>query len=210
MTKIWNLPVVQMISLGDYEDSRDVSVIYSGNAWSVVRDQLHLNVVQEIEVTEATIQNWDEIIPTIRSDLVVSVGGGLPADAGKYFSLKTGLDMVCIPTALSVDAFFTWASGIRRDGCVYYIETKVPDLLILDMDVIATAPAYIRAAGITDVMSIATGSWDWMFAHEQNENPLGMEYIPWVFDTAQSILNGVLDCAEAAGRGEYRWVEKPL
>jgi glycerol-1-phosphate dehydrogenase [NAD(P)+] len=29
-----------------------------------------------------------------------------------------------------------------------------------------------------------------------------MEFIPWVYDNAQSILNGVLDCAEAAGRGD--------
>ena len=191
-----------MIPLSDYKDPRDVSIIYSGKAWSVIRDQLHLAVVQEIEVTEATVQNWDKIVPNIKSELVVSVGGGLPADAGKYFSQKTGLQMVCIPTALSVDAFFTWASGIRRDGCVAYIETKVPDLLLLDLDVIAAAPENIRAAGITDVMSIATGSWDWLFAHEQDKNPPGMEYIPWVYDTAQSILNGVLDCAEAAGRGE--------
>jgi glycerol-1-phosphate dehydrogenase [NAD(P)+] len=86
---------------------------------------------------------------------------------------------------------------------VYYIETKVPERLILDFDIIAKAPAAIRAAGITDVMSIATGSWDWKFAHERRKNPAGMEFIPWVYDNAQSILSGVLDCAEAAGRGDH-------
>ena len=29
-----------------------------------------------------------------------------------------------------------------------------------------------------------------------------MEFIPWVYDNAQSILNGVLDCAGAAGHGD--------
>ncbi|MBM4426211.1 MAG: sn-glycerol-1-phosphate dehydrogenase, partial [Chloroflexi bacterium] len=84
-----------------------------------------------------------------------------------------------------------------------YIETKVPERLILDFETIAKAPAFIRAAGITDVMSIATGAWDWKFAHEQGKNPTGMEFIPWVYDNAQSILSGVLDCAEAAGRGDH-------
>jgi glycerol-1-phosphate dehydrogenase [NAD(P)+] len=51
-------------------------------------------------------------------------------------------------------------------------------------------------------MSIATGAWDWKFAHERHRNPPGMEFIPWVYDNAQSILSGVLDCAEAAGRGD--------
>ena len=107
-----------------------------------------------------------------------------------------------IPTALSVDAFITAASGIRRDGCVYYIETKPPEDLILDLDVIAAGPESIRAAGITDVMSIATGSWDWKFAHERGKNPPGMEFIPWVYENARVILGAVLDCAEAAGAGD--------
>jgi glycerol-1-phosphate dehydrogenase [NAD(P)+] len=101
-----------------------------------------------------------------------------------------------------VDAFITAASGIRREGSVYYIETKPPENLALDLEVIAAAPETIRAAGITDVMSIATGSWDWKFAHERGINPPGMEFIPWAYDNAQSILAGVLDCAEAAGRGD--------
>jgi glycerol-1-phosphate dehydrogenase [NAD(P)+] len=134
--------------------------------------------------------------------VVYSVGGGLTADAAKYFAVKFGLPLVVIPTALSVDAFITAASGIRRDGCVYYTETKPPENLILDLEVIATAPLAIRAAGVTDVMSISTGCWDWKFAHERGKNPPGMEFIPWVYDNAQSILKGVLDCAEAAGRGD--------
>ncbi len=76
-----------------------------------------------------------------------SVGGGLTADAAKYFAVKTGLPLVVIPTALSVDAFITAISGIRRDGCVYYVETKPPENLILNLDVIAAAPAVIRGAG---------------------------------------------------------------
>jgi len=126
----------------------------------------------------------------------------MTADAAKYMAARLDLPLTVVPTALSVDAFLTSASGIRRDGCVYYIETRVPDTLILDLDIIAKAPAHISAAGITDVMSIATGCWDWKFAHEKGKNPPGMEFLPWVYENAQSILHGVLDCAEAAGRSD--------
>ena len=203
----------------DIEEKRNVLLVTSGPAWNAVKDSLKgLNVVEKIEVTQATTEYWDNRKSSIenrKSEVVYAVGGGLTADAAKYFAVKLNLPLVVLPTALSVDAFITWASGIRqspplpsgeglgaRDGCVYYIETKSPENLILDLDVIANAPASIRAAGITDVMSIATGSWDWKFAHEQNKNPQGMEFIPWVYDNAQSILSGVLDCAEAAGRGD--------
>ncbi|NWG34214.1 MAG: iron-containing alcohol dehydrogenase [Chloroflexi bacterium] len=226
MNKIPNLPFVQMMPFSEIEEKRNVLLVTSAPAWNAVKENLKgLNVVSKIEVTEATTEHWDSLLAADNgrrtvvggqpSAVVYSVGGGLTADAAKYLAAKLGLPLVVLPTALSVDAFLTSASGIRqspplplgeglrvRDSCVYYIQTKTPEHLILDLDTIAKAPAALRAAGITDVMSIATGCWDWKFAYEQGKNPAGMEFIPWVYDNAQSILSGVLDCAEAAGRGD--------
>ena len=202
MKRLWNLPKVDLMPLTEINEKRPVALVYSGPAWQAVENRLHLPVAWKREVFEASIENWDHLMEGFHGEVVYSVGGGLTADAAKYFAAKIGLPLVVIPTALSVDAFITAASGIRRNGCVYYVETKTPENLILDLDVIAAAPAAIRAAGVTDVMSIATGSWDWKFAHERRRNPAGMEFIPWVYDNAQSILRGVTDCAEAAGRGD--------
>lgn len=206
MNKIWNLPVVHLTPFSEVEEKRPALLVTSMPAWNAVKNQLKgLNIVETIEVTEATTEHWDNLeskIANRKSEIVYAVGSGLVADAAKYFAVKLGSALTVLPTALSVDAFITAASGIRRDGCVYYIETKPPETLILDLEVVGKGPPSIRAAGITDVMSIATGSWDWKFAHKQGKNPAGMEFIPWVYDNAQSILNGVLDCAEAAGRGD--------
>lgn len=205
MKKIWNLPQVELMSFSEIEEKRPVLLVTSSPAWDAVKSNLHLNIAAQVEVIEATTKHWDAIPSNVlnrESEVVYAVGGGLAADAAKYMAVKLSQPLVILPTALSVDAFITAASGIRRDGCVFYIETKPPDTLILDLDVISAAPAWIRAAGITDVMSIATGCWDWQFAHQQGRNPVGMEFIPWVYDNAQSILSGVLDCAEAAGRGD--------
>ncbi len=206
MKKIPNLPTVHLMPFSEIDEKRPVLLVTSGPAWNAVKESLRgLNIVETIEVTEATTEYWDNRQSKIENrkfEVVYAVGGGLTADAAKYLAVKFNLPLVVLPTALSVDAFITWASGIRKDGCVYYIETKSPENLILDLDIIAKAPVAIRAAGITDVMSIATGAWDWKFAHAQNKNPQGMEFIPWVYDNAQSILSGVLDCAEAAGRGD--------
>lgn len=205
MNKFPNLPFVNLLPFSDVEEKRPTLLVTSSPAWNAVKGHLRgLNVIATLEATEATTEHWDSLLKVVagQPQVVYSVGGGLTADAAKHIALTLGLPLVVLPTALSVDAFITAASGIRKDGCVYYIETKVPENLILDLDVIAAAPAFIRAAGITDVMSIATGSWDWKFAHEKGKNPAGMEFIPWVYDNAQSILNGVLECAEAAGRGD--------
>jgi glycerol-1-phosphate dehydrogenase [NAD(P)+] len=226
MKRILNLPQTTLMPFSAIEEPRPVIVVTSAPAWEAVKGQLRgLRIADRVEVTEAITEQWDNLLSLIdiRKSSVIdrplgvvyAIGGGLTADAGKYIAARLGLPLTVLPTALSVDAFMTAASGIRRfpppppgeglgarDSCVYYIETKVPENLILDLDIIAAAPAHIRAAGITDVMSIATGSWDWKLAHEQGQNPPGMEFIPWVYENAQTILNGVLDCAEAAGRGD--------
>lgn len=207
MKQIWNLPKVDLMPFSEIEDKRESLLVTSGPAWNAVKENLKgLNIQAQLEITEANTEYWDNRKSSIENqkfEVVYAIGGGLVADAAKYFASKLNLPLVVLPTALSVDAFITAASGIRKDGCVYYIETKVPERLILDFETIAKAPAFIRAAGITDVMSIATGAWDWKFAHEKGKNPAGMEFIPWVYDNAQSILCGVLDCAEAAGRGDH-------
>ena len=204
MIRIPNLPNVQFMPFSDIEEKRSVVLVTSTPAWNAVKHTLHFQISTQLDVTEARTAYWDTLLSKVNGQpsVVYAVGGGLTADAAKYIAIQLDLPLVVLPTALSVDAFLTPASGIRSNGCVYYIDTRVPDTLVLDLDIIAKAPASIRAAGITDVMSIATGCWDWKFAHEKGKNPPGMEFIPWVFENAQSILHGVLDCAEAAGRGD--------
>jgi glycerol-1-phosphate dehydrogenase [NAD(P)+] len=206
MRKIPNLPSVQLMPFAEVVDKRSALLVTSAPAWKAVNEQLRgLNIVEQVEVSEATTAAWDALHATLhtqQSEVVYAVGGGLTADAAKYLAARLGLPLVVLPTALSVDAFLTFASGIRHNGCVYYIESKVPETLILDLDVIARAPVAVRAAGVTDVLSIATGNWDWRFAHDQGKNPPGMEFVPWAYDNAQSILCAALDCAEAAGRGD--------
>lgn len=206
--QIQNLPVVHLAAFADITEKRPVLVVTSLPAWRAVQGQLHLPIAAQCVVSEATTSHWDDLLQPIRNattppcEVVYAVGGGLVADAAKYAAAQLGLPLVCLPTVLSADAFITSASGIRRNGCVVYIPTKVPETLILDLAVIAAAPASIRAAGICDLLSIATGCWDWRFAEERGKNPPGMAYIPWVAANAQAILQGAYDCAEAAGRGD--------
>ncbi len=206
MASIYNLPKVELMPFSEVIEDRPVLLVTSPPAWEAVKDKLNLRIHKQVIAADADTTSWDNIIRSLQghhAEVVYAVGGGLVADAGKYIAARLDLELVCLPTALSVDAFITAASGIRKDGCVYYIETKTPESLILDLDVIAAAPDTIRAAGITDVLSIATGSWDWKFAHERGKNPQGMTFIPWVYDNAQSILEGAIDCSESAGAGAH-------
>jgi glycerol-1-phosphate dehydrogenase [NAD(P)+] len=180
----------------------------------VVKGKLSaLPAVSTTFVREATTSHWNKLAEDLLAsapEVVYAVGGGLAADAGKFIAYLFHLPLICLPTALSVDAFFTAAVGIRQEGCVRYLNTHPPEKVIIDLEILASAPKSIRAAGITDVLSISTGSWDWQFAHERGQNPPGMEFISWIYKNAQSILGGVLECAEAAGQGDHAGLKQLL
>jgi glycerol-1-phosphate dehydrogenase [NAD(P)+] len=200
---IWPLPRIETIPLAEWGEKWPIALVTSRTAWEAVAPQLaHLPIVWRGEVADATPAAWDAMAADMQGDVIYAVGGGLAVDAGKYLARRYDKPLICMPTALSVDAFFTAASGVRQDGCVRYIPAHPPDMLIVDFAVLAAAPASVRAAGICDVLSIATGAWDWRFAEKEGANPEGMAYLPWADQAAQGILQGALDCAEAAGAGD--------
>ena len=205
MNRIAALPTVDIMPFSEIREKRTALLVTSAPAWKAVRGELRLTVGARVEPRQATTAHWDSLISGRASsafEVVYAVGSGLAADAAKYLALSLALPLVVLPTALSVDAFLTSVSGIRRDGCVYYVASHVPERLVLDLDILAGAPSSVRAAGIVDVLSVATGCWDWKFAEARGKNPPGMGFRPWGYDNAHSILTGALDCAEAAGQAD--------
>ena len=203
MRRIWQLPRVEHLALAEHHEDRPVALVYSEAAWAVVEPRLRLSIASQLPVHEATLAAWERQAERAEGAVVYAVGGGLAADAGKLIAARRGLPLWMIPTALSVDAPFTWASGYRENGAVRYLETTVPERLLVDLDVIAAAPERIRAAGITDVLSIATGAWDWRFAEEQGRNSPDLAFQPWADRIALELLELALDTAGAAGRGDH-------
>ncbi len=209
--KIWNLPEILFLPFNEIVETRPIALITTSGAWEAVASRLaHLKFDWQATINEAAEEQWSAAAEDLSKELgggrdlykLYAVGGGLAVDAAKYIAAQLDMELFSLPTALSVDAFLTWASGVRSGGCVKYLETKPPDQLVVDFEVLAAAPSYLRAAGICDVLSIATGLWDWRFAETQEKNPPGMAFIPWVAEAAEAILQGSLDCAAAAGAGE--------
>ncbi|MCK7467102.1 MAG: hypothetical protein MZU91_02410 [Desulfosudis oleivorans] len=86
MKKIWNLPRVELASFDDIQETQPVLLVTSAPAWNAVKASLRgLNIVETIEVKEATTENWDSLLTmgNGKSSVVYAVGGGLTADAAK-------------------------------------------------------------------------------------------------------------------------------
>lgn len=210
MSRIWPIPTIEEKAFTSLTEKRKVALVTTSAAWAAVSGRLHLDIAWKAEMTEATLPTWKGLLDVFKGEVVYAVGGGLAVDAAKFLAVEKGLELVSLPTALSVDAFLTWASGYREEGCVRYIETKCPDRLIIDYEVLAAAPSTIRAAGICDTLSIATGRWDWKYAEEKGRNSPQTRFIPFIDQMAEAILAGSLDCAASAGRGEREGLRQLL
>lgn len=202
---VFPLPEIVYINVHDWIEEDVVIVIKQDAAWQALQPRdLDWDIGIELEAPPPTEEAYKRLTRQCEGmgEILYAVGGGVPVDAAKYVAKELELPLVCVPTALSVDAFFTASSAVRRDGCVRYIETLAPEIALIDLGVIAAAPRGVRAAGIIDVLSIATGSFDWRLAEEHGKSPAGERYDPAVARIAQGILQLGLECAEAAGQGD--------
>ena len=105
-------------------------------------------------------------------------------DLAKYLAARNRCPCIAIPTIISTDAFLVKETAVRDGGLVRYIETKKPDRLIIDPDLILSAPPYMNASGWGDVFSIYTACFDWRLAAENGAD----HYDPEVAAEALALL----------------------
>ena len=156
--------------------------------WKITRDKIGATPEDVVIIDSVEQTRLDDQLRTLPEfDAVLGIGGGKAVDAAKYFAWKRGARLVTIPTILSVDAFVTPAAGVRVNHEVVYLGETSPDPLIIDYDVIRTAPQELNVAGIGDLLSIHTATYDWELARKRNKS----EY-PFSIRTIEK-ARGILD-----------------
>lgn len=198
--RIPRLPNIEKVPFSSIEDKRKSVVLTTEPAWKVA-SQISIKPQQLIYTEGNTKEDMDKLAGNTEGEVVYGIGGGLAIDTAKYIAAANGLPLVVLPTILSTDAFLTDATGVRENGCVSYLPSKSPDTVIIDMDVLCSAPAAMRASGAADVLSIATAMWDWAEAERLGENPPDRQVTPHVMSVGNTLLQALLANAREIGQG---------
>ena len=160
--------------------------------WNIIKNEMGKSPEKIINVTSVEKQ-WieDQIINLTEFDTIVGIGGGMAIDVAKYISWKLNKNLVSIPTILSVDAFTTPAAGVRVNHDVEYLGIASPNPLIIDYDLLRSAPEELNIAGVGDLFSIYTASFDWQYAYSKgkSEYPFSQDAI----DKGKKILDFIYD-----------------
>ena len=130
--------------------------------WAVMESTLPVAPSRMIAAGDLTLDHLDAISDGLGDvDAVVGLGGGSAMDTAKWLHWRTGLPLYQVPSLPSVDACFTRMTALRDGGGVRYDGDSVPELVIVDFDLIGAAPQALVAGGIGDVLSCHTGLFDW-------------------------------------------------
>lgn len=178
--------------------------------WSIVSKQLTKSAKQVIYIDSVDKGYLDHIISTLGEfDTVVGVGGGMAIDSAKYTSWKLNKRLVSIPTILSVDAFTTPAAGVRVNHDVEYIGSASPNPLIIDYSILRAAPKNLNIAGVGDLLSIHTASFDWALAEKngKSEYPFKQSAIDGGREILDFIYNNIGNIRENNNNGLRAIVE---
>ena len=108
------------------------------------------------DCSEASLQQLSQAVQTHQADLIIGVGGGKALDSAKLLGHHSHLPVVTIPTSAATCAAWTALSNVYSDRGAFRYDvalTRCPDLLILDYDLIQTAPQRTLVAGIGDAIA---------------------------------------------------------
>lgn len=108
------------------------------------------------DCSETSLECLRQAVEAHRADVILGVGGGKALDAAKLLAHHSRLPVVTIPTSAATCAAWTALSNVYSDQGAFLYDVGLPtcpNLLILDYDVVATAPSRTLIAGIGDALA---------------------------------------------------------
>jgi glycerol dehydrogenase len=108
------------------------------------------------DCSESTLTSLRQAVEKHQADLIIGVGGGKALDTAKLVAHQQRLPVVTVPTSAATCAAWTALSNVYSDQGAFLYDVSLahcPNLLVLDYNLIQTAPARTLVAGIGDAIA---------------------------------------------------------
>jgi glycerol-1-phosphate dehydrogenase [NAD(P)+] len=157
-------------------------VIYFGNGLidlfgTKVMESLKKSDITVLEYREIDTVDINDIIQMVfempnKTQAVIAIGGGKVIDAGKYAAFLKNLPFISVPTSSSSDGFSSASASLIVAGKRNSVPARLAYGIIVDTEVIRTAPERFIYSGIGDMVSKITALYDWVFESEHGHSQL--------------------------------------
>ncbi|OUL23724.1 oxidoreductase [Nostoc sp. T09] len=124
-----------------------------------ILEQQQLQIAQAdygADCCEASLKSLAKAAKAHKADVIIGVGGGKALDTAKLVAHQLQLPVVTIPTSAATCAAWSALSNVYSEAGAFLYDvalSRCPDLLILDYDLIQTAPQHTLVAGIGDAIA---------------------------------------------------------
>lgn len=164
--------------IGPYlqESNLQKVVIYFGNGLidmfgEKVLSSLHNAGIEVLEYCELDTVDIDDIIRIAfalpnSTQAIIGLGGGKVIDAAKYMGFLRKLPFISVPTSASSDGFSSASASLIINKRRSSVPARMAYGIIVDTDVIKSAPEKFLYSGIGDMVSKITSLYDWLFEAE--------------------------------------------
>jgi len=108
------------------------------------------------DCSETSLATLKDAAISHQADLIIGIGGGKALDTAKLLAYQCQLPIVTIPTSGATCAAWTALSNVYSNEGAFLYDVPLPqcpNLLLLDYDLVATAPSRTLVAGIGDAIA---------------------------------------------------------
>ena len=108
------------------------------------------------DCSESSLASLHTAVSEHQADVIIGIGGGKALDTAKLLAHQCQLPVVTIPTSAATCAAWTALSNVYSDEGAFQYDVALascPDLLVLDYELIKTAPQRTLVAGIGDAIA---------------------------------------------------------
>lgn len=149
------------------------AVVFFGNGLvemfgKTVMDSLSeadIEVLSYCELDTTDIKDIIDLAFTIdaKTQVILGIGGGKVIDAGKYAAYLRKLPFISMPTSASSDGFSSASASLLVNGKRTSVPARMAYGIVVDTDVLKSAPTKFLYSGIGDMVSKITALYDWNF-----------------------------------------------
>lgn len=142
--------------------SKGVHKRFSEELSDVAKQTNHLNIYYVEDSSFDFAVEAAKYISIEDFDIIIGFGGGKVLDTAKYASYVAKKKYVSIPTTLSNDGLASPIAVLKTiEGRAKSFGAKVPDGILIDIDIIKRAPEKLLVAGVGDTVSNFSALFDW-------------------------------------------------
>jgi glycerol-1-phosphate dehydrogenase [NAD(P)+] len=151
----------------------------------------------DVYAGSSSVEELQSVLATVRA-IPVAVGAGTINDLTKLAAHRVNRPYMVVATAASMDGYTAYGASITHHGSKQTFDCPAPRVVLADLEVIASAPRGMNAAGYADLLAKSVAGADWILADALGEEPI--DHAAW--DTVQSLLRMCVSAPRGIARGE--------